>query len=68
VRLLYRGGAERKLKLYTELFTEIIIGCNMEDNHEEEIMSVVESEFDNLPVYKSSMAESEFALNFDRIA
>ena len=68
VRLLFKGGAKRKLKLDTELFTELVIGCNMEDDHEEEIMSVVESEFDNLPVYKSSMAEYEFALNFEKIA
>lgn len=68
VRLLFRGGAERKLNMDTELFTEIIIGCNMEYDHKQEILSVMESEFDNLPVYEASMAEFEFALNFERIA
>lgn len=68
VRLLYRGGAETKVNLDPELFTELILGCNMDDDHNEEILSVVDSEFDDLPVYKSSMAESKFALNFERIA
>lgn len=67
VRLIFKDGAGRKLELDEELFTEVNLGCNIPCEDREEILSVIESEFDDLPLYQAVLAESEFALDFERI-
>jgi hypothetical protein len=67
VRLIFKDGADEMLKIEKELFQDITLGCRISEDHQAEILEIVNSEFDGLPVFKAKLSDDEFSLSFDRI-
>jgi hypothetical protein len=67
VRLIFKDGANELLKVEKELFQDITLGCRISEDHQNEILEVVKTEFDELPVYKAKLSDDMFSLVFDRI-
>lgn len=67
VRLIFKDGANELLKIEKELFQDITFGCRMHEDHQNEILEIINTEFDELPVYKAILSNDEFSLSFDRI-
>jgi len=67
VRLIFKDGANETLKIEKELFQDITLGCRMSEDHQKEILEIVNSEFDGLPVYNAKLSDDEFSLTFDKV-
>ncbi|MEX1014345.1 MAG: DUF2971 domain-containing protein [Candidatus Paceibacterota bacterium] len=67
VRLIFKDGADELLKVEKKIFQDITLGCRMYEDNQNEILEIVKTEFDRLPVYKAMLSNDEFSLVFDRI-
>ena len=67
VRLIYKDGANKLITIDKDFFVEVTLGCQMLKKDEEEILEIIDSEFGDLPVYKSEINENSYSLKFQQI-
>jgi hypothetical protein len=66
-RIILFGGPREKLNLKHNVFSEIILGCNIKQNDKEEILTIAKSNFSNVKLLQAKKHSEKYSLIFEEI-
>ena len=66
-RIILFDGPREKLKLKPSVFSEIILGCNIEQKDKNEIVTITRTNFPNVKLFQAKKHSEKFSLTFEEI-